>query len=185
MFSYMDIYKIAGRFLERIMTTNRNPNDYKDDLYAYFIFCHHLRDYLIKDAKVPRAAVDCYIDENHALTISRKITNLTKHRNFEDTDYGKSHYKLSLTASIAVASVEVKGEIISNVCEGSEIPFSKTIEPERKIRGLKETSLNDSVGIDQYFEIIDSSNNAHDALAIAQECYNLWTVFMERYNLFE
>lgn len=185
MFKYTDIYDKTGRFLERIQNTNRNSIDYEDDLHAFFVFCYHLKDYLIKDAKISPEIVKDYINKNPALTLCWNICNLTKHVEVKAVDYGLGHLEINMRECISLTRFAVSGTIceVGNEGEETENPINESINlnTERKENdSIKDESFS---SFDQHYDIVDISGNKYDALEMAKECYILWTHFLKTHNL--
>ena len=80
-------------------------DNYVDEIYAFFMNCYHLKDWIRKDAAVPAAvrdAVEDYIDANRALRLCADICNslkhvtLTKPRSGESPSFGRKRYRFAL-----------------------------------------------------------------------------------------
>ena len=182
MFNYSDIYKTTGRFLERIKNTDRSNIDYEDDLHVFFVFCYHLKDYLIKDARISQDIVIEYIKDNPALMLCRNICNLTKHAVAKDADYGLGHIGINVAEYLYISNIEIHGTIeeVGNEGEETEKPINEEVKHDNERESMK---CEGSSYIDQHYNIVDISGNQYDALELAQECYDLWTEFLKKYDL--
>ncbi len=75
----------VGRWHKRLTSISYGiPTDVSkaealDDVYAFFMNCYHLRDWIIKSEFRDRADVDAFIDGNLALSLCRDICNGLKH----------------------------------------------------------------------------------------------------------
>lgn len=76
------------RWYDRINPRRHNlPDDYMveakalllDDVFAFFMNCYHLRDWLIESGAKARSEVDDYIAGNDALALAKDICNGMKH----------------------------------------------------------------------------------------------------------
>lgn len=56
------------------------PDEQKDDVYAFFQNCYHLKDWLKNDSEFQKAdKVEEYVDKNKCLIICAYICNASKH----------------------------------------------------------------------------------------------------------
>lgn len=55
-------------------------------IYAFFIFCHHIKDYIINDESfnIEKKIVENYINDYDCLSICADICNGTKHLEFDE-----------------------------------------------------------------------------------------------------
>ncbi len=67
--------------IDRGKKNDMNPEYYRDDLFAFFLNCHHLKDWLKNDSsfRVDGSVVENYIDQNNDLRICADICNGHKH----------------------------------------------------------------------------------------------------------
>jgi hypothetical protein len=96
---------------------------YEDEIYAFFMNCYHLKDWIRKD---PAAAsvtnqVENYINNNTELSLCADICNGLKHFHFdgdrsgENPEFGKKKAKLDIGSGLT--TIAVKYEI--NTSSGS------------------------------------------------------------------
>jgi len=87
---------------------NRPSDYYQDDVYAFFLNCYHLKDWIKNDPNVrPRENVEEFINTNEALKLCADICNGLKHlkrdprksRSGKDPQFGKRDFRLSLPES--------------------------------------------------------------------------------------
>src|SRR5260370_12690727 len=75
----------VGRWHKRLTSlsygipTDVHKAEALDDVYAFFMNCYHLRDWIIQSEFRDRADVDAFIDGNLALSLCRDICNGMKH----------------------------------------------------------------------------------------------------------
>ncbi|MGH8127023.1 MAG: hypothetical protein ACRETC_01465 [Gammaproteobacteria bacterium] len=84
----MKQFEKAQRYLERIRRIyagipfdENTKKDYEDDVYSFFINCHHIRDWIISLNKVGIKAsdVEAFIDNNQALQVCADLCDGAKH----------------------------------------------------------------------------------------------------------
>ena len=58
-----------------------HSDNYRDDVYSFFLNCYHLKDWLINDSGFPAASteVENYINAHHELQLCADICNAHKH----------------------------------------------------------------------------------------------------------
>ena len=67
---------------EKIYTGERYGEQfdyYFDEILVFFIFCHHLKDWIIKDTSIESREVEKLINDNECLQFCADIANGTKH----------------------------------------------------------------------------------------------------------
>jgi hypothetical protein len=75
----------VGRWHKRLAAIRRGiPPDMSqaealDDVYAFFMNCYHLRDWIIKSGFREQTAVDAFVEGDLALRLCRDICNGLKH----------------------------------------------------------------------------------------------------------
>ncbi|WP_206192218.1 hypothetical protein, partial [Vibrio cholerae] len=86
--SYDNPYARASRYLERIKMVYEGVDCYfpsaeyfHDDVYSFFIFCFHIKDWLKSDTRlnISSASVEAYIKDHIELQLCADICNGTKH----------------------------------------------------------------------------------------------------------
>jgi hypothetical protein len=98
---------------------------YEDEIYAFFLNCFHLKDWLMNDPAtgVTKPQVDSFVNSSRSLKLCADICNAHKHlklsksRSGESPDFGKKHFSVTLGVSSAGESfpttISVKYEIES------------------------------------------------------------------------
>lgn len=80
-------------------------DNYVDDIYAFFLNCYHLKDWIKNDGAVPAAvqqAVEGYVSKTRSLRLCADICNSLKHlrltssRSHENPAFGSKHFSVSL-----------------------------------------------------------------------------------------
>jgi len=108
---YLEQYLRVKRWHERFMTSSKNKvhnmstDNYQDDLYAFFINCYHLKDWIKNDSSLTqqiRNKVEKFVSESEELNICGDICNGSKHlvldrpKKSADTKIGSRHFSLVL-----------------------------------------------------------------------------------------
>lgn len=120
--AYREQYERVKRWYARFQHLDGGrPHDaasenYVDDVYAFFMNCYHLKDWIQHDGTVPRAvrdSVENYINSDRHLQICGDICNSLKHltlgrgyRSSENPAFGKKRYGLTLGAGPATISLK-------------------------------------------------------------------------------
>lgn len=82
-----------------------SSDHYLDDIYAFFLNCYHLKDWIRQDMTVPasvRQQVEPFIDSNRALRLCADICNALKHlrltrpRSGESPSFGTKRFEVAL-----------------------------------------------------------------------------------------
>ena len=108
---------------------DRSSDEYEDDVYAFFMNCIHLKDWIRNDQECQfRDKVEAYVNQTPCLETCRQICNSAKHltlnqgtpsqmksRIFEFNIGGPKHETISIRYS-----VEVNGEKIDAFALASE-----------------------------------------------------------------
>ena len=102
-------------------------DNYVDEIYAFFLNCYHLKDWIKHDSSVPtvvQGQVEGYINSNRALQLCADISNSLKHlaplrtpRSAEHPTFGKKGYALALGGGPAVISLKYEVATVSGVID--------------------------------------------------------------------
>ena len=117
---YMEQFERVKRWYERFRVINQGrqhdrPSDYyQDEVYAFFLNCYHLKDWIKNDESIRPAAakVEEFINNNKELGLCADICNgvkhlkLTSNRSGKYPQFGKREFKLSLGGHRAIISVK-------------------------------------------------------------------------------
>lgn len=128
--AFREQYDRMRRWYQRFVSLNQgrphdvSSNNYVDDIYAFFMNCYHLKDWIINDDTVAnsvRKAVEPYIDSNRWLKLCADICNSLKHlrltprrkprrkpRSGESPAFGKKEFNLDLETTTINLKYEVK-----------------------------------------------------------------------------
>ncbi len=80
-------------------------DNYVDEIYAFFLNCYHLKDWIKHDPAAPgtaQQAIEGYVSANRSLRLCADICNSLKHlrltssRSGENPTFGQKHFALSL-----------------------------------------------------------------------------------------
>lgn len=109
--SYREQYDRVKRWYERCAAINQGrvheaaSDNYVDEIYAFFLNCYHLKDWIIADpAALPtNQRVENYINSSTPLKLCADICNSLKHlrlthppRSGENPVFGKKHFAVQL-----------------------------------------------------------------------------------------
>ncbi len=82
MSSFKEQYERVKRYLKRIQYgEQKDTTDYMDDLYSFFINCHHLKDWVKKDksTRLTNDEVDDFVKSKLSLRICAALATASKH----------------------------------------------------------------------------------------------------------
>jgi hypothetical protein len=104
---------------------------YRDEIYVFFMNCHHLKDWLAKDSQfsASKTEVDDYINSNKELQICADICNAHKHfrldeprkRSAEQPSVGDQNIELKLKAREIVVRAKFTIDTASGPLDGFEL----------------------------------------------------------------
>jgi hypothetical protein len=124
------------RWYERFEAINQGrlhdtpSENYLDEIYAFFLNCYHLKDWIRYDSTVAaqiQQSVEPYINSNRSLRLCADICNSLKHlhltssRSGESPSFGKKRYALNLGPGLR-PTISLKYEVDTN--SGPEDAFS-------------------------------------------------------------
>lgn len=123
--SYIEQYERVKRYYQRFEELDEGkPHDkkteyYIDDIYAFFINCYHLKDWILHDVNLPstkRDSVEDYITNSKPLSLSADICNAKKHMVLDYSRSGKfpetGPKGFSLTLGSAHPTIKVKMSVV-------------------------------------------------------------------------
>jgi hypothetical protein len=113
MAEYSEQYERMQRSYDRFRQikpglTDKISSDYEDDIYAFFMHCNHLKDWIKNDrsvkARMPNigADVERFINESEALSLCADLCNSLKHLELkrsgggERPTFGRKQYRYRL-----------------------------------------------------------------------------------------
>jgi hypothetical protein len=82
---YLEQWERLNRWYERFKEIHCGrehtmpSENYKDEVYAFFLNCYHLKDWLIEDNAVPAQEVEDFINDCDELKLCADICNAIKH----------------------------------------------------------------------------------------------------------
>lgn len=133
---YLEQFNRVKRWYERFAATNEGrehsaPSDYyEDDVYAFFINCHHLEDWIKKDPDVGPALgkVKDFINSSWELSVCADVCNGIKHlkrdregRSKCDPRFGSRAYELKLGEREQTISVKYSIDTSSGPIDAFEL----------------------------------------------------------------
>lgn len=107
------------RLLDSGRPHNQPSDNYVDEVYAFFMNCYHLKDWIKNDpsaaAKVSKDVVEAYINETTALRLCADVCNSLKHlensgRSGVNPEFGRKQYGLAIGGA-ANPTISLKYEV--------------------------------------------------------------------------
>jgi hypothetical protein len=161
-------FDIVLRFFEKLKTTHDgvpfksehmiiDANKVLDDIYVFFIFCHHMKDWIKNDDLVDpkvKCGVEDFVKKYSCLRFCADIANGTKH--FKLNRYQRSKLRPKF--------VRVKRSIIS----GKVLDGTKIDSPEYSDVIVKD------------FNFLITDNGEMEVFDLASKCINIWKEFIEK-----
>lgn len=138
--AYHEQYDRVKRWYVRIEAIDQGrthvlaSDNYLDEIYAFFLNCYHLKDWIKSDGTVPtkvQQAVEGYLSANRSLRLCADICNSLKHlhltskRSGESPAFGKKQFAVTLGPGIPT-TISLKYEV--NTTRGSEDAFKLATE---------------------------------------------------------
>jgi hypothetical protein len=160
MSAYHEQYDRMKRWYERFAAIDQGrPHDvdsdnYLDEIYAFFLNCYHLKDWIKCDSAVPvkdQQAVEDHITANRSLRLCADICNASKHLKLEtkkDGTHGRSNE--NPTFGRTHAALQLGGGNLPTVSLKYEV---------------------------------DTANGSKDAFKLATECVSAWDGFLSAHGL--
>ena len=130
MAKWREQYDRTERWYDRFRTIdsgrahNVSSDNYVDEIYAFFLNCYHLKDWIKNDASVPAAvrdAVERFINSEQSLRLCADVCNGLKHleldpkrvRSHENPKFGKKHFNVGLGTGVPT-TISLKYEITTD-----------------------------------------------------------------------
>lgn len=105
---YQEQFQRLERWYDRFENVDQGrphtlPSDYyNDEIYAFFLNCYRLKDWIQKDdtVKLPKGKIEHFVNQNECMRICKKICNDIKHlkRNSHsgrDPEFGARKFSLN------------------------------------------------------------------------------------------
>ncbi len=119
---YLEQYERVKRWYERLRLINKGkehslPSDYyQDEVYAFFINCYHLKDWIKSDpaSKVDAKTVEKFVAGSEFLSVCGDVCNGSKHLAItnvkvdKNTKIGGRNFFLELGASLPIFRARYK-----------------------------------------------------------------------------
>ncbi|MGH2362744.1 MAG: hypothetical protein ACRDGM_19635 [bacterium] len=105
-------------------------DNYVDDVYAFFMNCYHLKDWIKRDSAVAPAiqqSVEGHINANRPLKLCADICNslkhlsLTSHRSGESPAFGKKEYGLTLGAEPSTIKLKYQVDTAAGLIDAFQL----------------------------------------------------------------
>ena len=133
--SYREQFERLVRNYQRLAQINQgrqhdmHSENYRDEVYSYFLNCYHLKDWLINDSAFPAnaAEVEGYINTNPELQLCADICNAHKHlrldkpRSAENPRVGGQKIDLKLGARETAIKVQFTIDTVSGPLDAFEL----------------------------------------------------------------
>lgn len=130
-----------------------------DDVFAFFLNCFHLKDWILKYTDIPKDEVKQYMKDNPSLALCADIANGIKHArpDIEDIQKHRPHsgYRPEIESAVSM--------------DEESLAAAKRGKPYQ-------------VGF--LLVIHHKDDNKIDAFDVATECVCLWRKFLEKYDVF-
>ena len=125
MAKWREQYDRTERWYDRFRTIDSgrahdvSSDNYVDEIYAFFLNCYHLKDWIKNDTSLPdavRSAVEHFIDSKRSLRLCADVCNGLKHlelkrdRSGEKPKFGRKQFDVGLGAGVPT-TISVKCEI--------------------------------------------------------------------------
>ncbi len=133
---YLEQFDRVKRWYQRFVTTDEGrqhnlPSDnYQDEVYAFFLNCYHLKDWIKNDESVGATAaakVEDFIRNNKELSICADICNSVKHlkltstRSDQDPQFGQRKFHLKVGGPPTTISVKYTIDTSSGPVDAFEL----------------------------------------------------------------
>lgn len=132
---YLKQFKRVKRWYQRFVIINQGrqhdfPSDYyQDEVYAFFLNCYHLKDWIKNDKSVGAAAakVEEFINNNKELSVCADICNGIKHlrltstRSGQDPRWGPQKFNVQLGGPETTISVKYSIDTSSGPVDAFEL----------------------------------------------------------------
>ena len=132
---YLEQFDRVKRWYQRFLTINEGrqhnlPSDnYQDEVYAFFVNCFHLKDWIKNDESAGTAAdkVEEFVKNNKELNLCRDICHGIKHlkltvpRSGQDPRFGQRKFKVGLGGPEATISVRYTIDTSSGPVDAFEL----------------------------------------------------------------
>ena len=122
---YLDQYERVKRWYQRFKSISESkehnmPTDYyQDEVYAFFINCYHLKDWIKNDpsTNITEAEIENFVNSAEVLKVCGDLCNGSKHLTIKNpklstnTRIGSRHFALNLGSIFPIIHIEY--EVIS------------------------------------------------------------------------
>lgn len=132
---YLEQFDRVKRWYQRFLTINEGrqhnlPSDnYQDEVYAFFLNCYHLKDWIKNDEsiRVAEAEVEDFINNNNDLKLCGDICNNNKHltldspRSGQDPRFGQRKFYVQVGGPETTISVRYTIDTSSGPVDAFEL----------------------------------------------------------------
>lgn len=91
-----------------------------DEFLVFFIFCYHLKDYLIKETDIPKREIEAFITQTPSLAICADIANGTKHFGIDDKRNPRSGEDFRMREYVTVSGEKVGLGLLISLENGNQ-----------------------------------------------------------------
>lgn len=135
--SYREQYQRVNRWFIRIQEINDGKihyitsDNYQDDLYAFFMNCFHLKDWIKNDSQVDEWArnnVESFVNQTECLAVCGDICNSLKHlkpsnrpHSDQNPKFGARHFQLVFGGASPIIKVRFSVETNSGIKDAFEL----------------------------------------------------------------
>jgi len=180
------------RFYARLRDENRSIESYKDDLYACFIECWSVQDWLKKDKELIKIHPDIgkrvnkHVNSNEFIKIAFDIANREKHlvlqKSRADGEIAQSKIGIGYSESIKV-SPELKVDFI-HIDQLKEYDAKKAKEKEMASKdnetvGSGENHQQSPTTITQDYIVTSGTGETYSAMFVIEKTIEAWESFID------
>ncbi len=135
--AFREQYDRTKRWYDRLAALNRGrlpdvpSENYLDEIYAFFMNCHHLQDWIKNDPTLPasvRNAVEDHINSTRPLRLCADICNSLKHfqrtksnRSGESPRFGRRQYAVDLGTTPTAISLKYEVDTTTGPIDASQL----------------------------------------------------------------
>lgn len=130
-----------------------------DFIYAFFVNCYHLRDFLAYSKVISSVQIDQFFKDNLEMQICRDLCLESKHCSVTNPSFGEVDPETKKKKATEFAGVSLIREYD---------PFQEILKYDNPIKNIKYVVL--------------ANSEKHDVFELADKCVKLWEDFLKKNN---